>query len=176
VIETRALRASYYVVVRSCAKELIDQELLIPRLGSARLKMALAPMLWKDKDHIGIKQLWEYFCFYIYLPRLKDRDALLRAIQDGISTVVSPTEFAYAEAYDEQTGRYVGLRMGGGRSVVMDSSSVLVKPEVAHAQIEEDDRQRTETGDDTGLPSGASPTALRETATQGSQSRLLAPR
>jgi hypothetical protein len=111
-------------------------------------------VLWKDKDHIGIKQLWEYFCSYIYLPRLKDRDVLLRAIQEGISTVVSSTEFAYAEAYDEQTGRYVGLRMGGGGSVVMDSSSVLVKPEVAQAQIEEEDRRRAETADGTDVPSG----------------------
>jgi hypothetical protein len=74
----------------------------------------------------------QVLCSYIYLPRLKDRDVLLRAIQDGISTVVSFTEFAYAEAYDEQTGRHVGLRVGGG-SVVIDSSSVLVKPDVAQA-------------------------------------------
>jgi hypothetical protein len=93
----------------------------------------------------------EYFCSYIYLPRLKDRDVLLRTIQDGIGTVVSSTEFAYAESYDEQTGRYVGLRMGGGGSLVMDSRGVLLKPEVAQAQIQEEDRQRAETGDATGV-------------------------
>ena len=125
----------------------MNEELLLPALGPARLRMELDRNLWKDEDHVGIKRLWGYLCSFLYLPRLKNSDVLLKAIQDGIDSVISSTEFAYAEAYDEASGRYLGLRMGGGGSVVMDSSSLLVKPEAARLQIEveeEEARERTE--------------------------------
>jgi hypothetical protein len=104
--------------------------------------MELDRTLWRDRPHIGVKQLWEYLCSYLYLPRLKDRDVLLRAIQEGTSTVVASDAFAYAEDYDEERGRYVGLRLGGGGSVVMDSSSLLVKPEVAREQLKAEEKER----------------------------------
>ncbi|MEW6637355.1 MAG: Swt1 family HEPN domain-containing protein [Actinomycetota bacterium] len=126
------------------SKKLVAEELLLPVLGPARLKMELDRKLWRDTDHIGIRQLWEYLCSYLYLPRLKDRDVLLRAIQEGVSTVAASDLFAYAEAYDEETGRYVGLRLGGTGSVVLDSSSVLVKPEVARRQIEAEEQEARE--------------------------------
>ena len=139
------------------SKKLKNEELLLPALGPARLKMELDRNLWREADHLGIKRLWGYLCSFLYLPRLKDSQVLLKAIQDGIDSVVSSTEFAYAEAYDEASGKYLGLRVGGGGSVVMDGSSLLVKPEAARKQIEAEDeeaRLRTEpvsgpSGDDT---------------------------
>ncbi len=136
--DTLAVRAS---------KKLVHEELLLPAFGPARLKMELDRNLWKESDHLGIKRLWGYLCSFLYLPRLKDSEVLLTAIQDGINSVVSSTEFAYAEAYDEESGRYLGLRMGGGGSVVMDGSSLLVKLEAAKEQIEAEEqeaRQRAE--------------------------------
>jgi predicted AAA+ superfamily ATPase len=130
--DTSAVKAS---------RKLLSEELLLPVLGSARLRMELDRTLWRDADHIGTRQLWEYLCSYLYLPRLKEQDVLLRAIQDGISTVTSSEMFAYAGGYDEATGRYVGLRMGGGGSVILDSSSLLVKPEIARRQIEAEERE-----------------------------------
>jgi hypothetical protein len=126
------------------SKKLVNEELLLPALGPARLRMELDRNLWRDADHLSIKRLWGYLCSFLYLPRLKNSDVLLKAIQDGINTVVSSTEFAYAEGYDEETGRYIGLRMGGGGSVVMDSSSLLVKPEAARAQLEAEEREARE--------------------------------
>ena len=51
--------------------------------------MELDRALWRDNDHINTRQLWEYLCSYLYLPRLRDQDVLQRAIQEGISTVAS---------------------------------------------------------------------------------------
>jgi predicted AAA+ superfamily ATPase len=128
------------------SKKLVSEELLLPSLGAARLKMELDRALWRDADHIGVRQLWEYLCSYLYLPRLRDGDVLLRAIQDGISTVAASDLFAYAGGYDEESGMYVGLRTGGGGSVTLDSSSLLVKPEAARAQeeLEEEEASRRE--------------------------------
>lgn len=133
------------------SKKLQTDEALMPTIGAVRLKMALDDYLWRDTDHIGTRQLWEYLCSYLYLPRLKNQDVLLHAIQDGISAVASSDIFAYAGNYDEATGRYTGLRTGGGGSVVIDSTSLLVKPDVALLQeeLEEEEtrqRQREQTG------------------------------
>jgi hypothetical protein len=129
------------------SKRLVAEELLLPGLGPARLRMELDRTLWKDRPHIGIKQLWEYLCSYLYLPRLKDRDVLLRAIQEGMNTVVESDSFAYAEGYNEETTRYVGLRLGGGGSVVMDSNSLLIKPDVAREQDGTEGDGRDDGGD-----------------------------
>ncbi len=121
------------------SKKLVNDELLLPVFGPARLRMELDRTLWRDRDHIGIKELWGHLCSYLYLPRLKDREVLLRAVQEGTSTVVESDSFAYAEGYDDKKGRYVGLRTGGGGSVVMDGSSLLVKPDIARRQVDEED-------------------------------------
>jgi uncharacterized protein len=134
------------IPVVKASRKLVADEALMPVIGPVRLKMALDNYLWRDADHIGTRQLWEYLCSYMYLPRLKDSDVLLRAIQDGISTVAASDLFAYAGGYDEESGMYVGLRTGGDGSVTLDSSSLLVKPEAARAQevLEEEEARRRE--------------------------------
>jgi predicted AAA+ superfamily ATPase len=138
--EVRATGQDHLAVRAS--KKLVTEELLLPVLGPARLRMELDRNLWRDTDHIGTRRLWEYLSSYLYLPRLKNRDVLLRAIQEGTSTVVESDNFAYAEAYDEESGRYLGLRAGGGGSVVLGSNSLLVKPQVARRQVEADEAER----------------------------------
>ena len=115
------------------SKKLVQEESLLTKMGPARLKLVLDNHLWKNADHIGTAKVAEYLASYLYLSRLRDRDVLLDAIQAGISELVCDN-FAYAGRFDEETGRYEGLKLTGGGSVVIDSLSVLVKPEVALAQ------------------------------------------
>lgn len=42
------------------SKKLVNEELLLPVFGPARLRMELDRTLWRDRDHIGIKELWGY--------------------------------------------------------------------------------------------------------------------
>ncbi len=73
------------------------------------------------------------------LPRLKQTDVLLGAIREGVETRLWPQEtFAYADSYDEGRNRYLGLKVGQQVSVLLNASSVLVKPDVAAAQIAAD--------------------------------------
>ena len=116
------------------AKKLIHEESLMTQLGPMRLKMVLDQYLWRDKSHLNTRTLWEYFASYLYLPRLRDSQVLARAIEDGISQTTD--EFGYAGRYDEKTGRYEGLVMGRSAKVVIDSLSVIVKPEVALRELE----------------------------------------
>jgi hypothetical protein len=88
---------------------------------------------------VTVRQLVEDFATYIYLPRLTMPEVLIAAIQDGIASLTWVTEtFAYAERYDEQTQRYVGLRAGERITLTVDDAGVIVKPDIARRQLDAD--------------------------------------
>ena len=113
-------------------------------MGGVRLRTELDRIpLWTG-NHVGIKQLCEYMARYLYLPRLRDEQVLLAAIQDGAASLMWQSDtFAYAEGWDEQRQRYQGLRAAQAIRVVVDDRSLLVKPEAALAQFDKD-RQAAE--------------------------------
>ena len=122
------------------SKKLKSDELLITGFAGTRLRMELDRIpLWRG-NHVAIKQLVEDFARYIYLPRLKDPSVLLGAIRDGLALLLWRNEsFGYADSFDEAAGRYLGLR--GGQSVFLvdsDAPGLLVKPDVACKQIDEE--------------------------------------
>ncbi len=119
------------------AKKLKSEELLMPALGDVRLRHELDRVpLWRG-NHVGVKQLAEDMAKYLYLPRLRDDDVLLAAIREGVAPRLIPSEtFAYAERWDEQKKRYVGLCVGRKIRVLLEGESVVVKPDMAEAQFE----------------------------------------
>ena len=124
-------------------KRLRSEEALITEYSGVRLRMDLDRVpLWRD-DHVGLKQLWSDYSQYLYLPRLRDSKVMLDAVRSGIGLLTwSADAFAYASAFDEETGRYSGLVGGENGAVVLDATSVLVKPGIAARQMEEE-RLRT---------------------------------
>jgi predicted AAA+ superfamily ATPase len=122
------------------SKKLRNDELLLPGFAPTRLRMELDGIpLWRG-NHVSVKQLVDDFARYTYLPRLKYPAVLLAAIQDGLSLLLWQQEsFAYADSYDEATGRYRGLRYGSLVSLTESNfSGLLVKPEIAYKQYEAD--------------------------------------
>lgn len=118
------------------AKKLKNEECLLVQMGAIRLRTELDRVpLWSG-NHVGIKQLCEYMARYLYLPRLRDEQVLIAAIQEGVSSLIWAETFAYAEGYDEQRKRYQGLRSGHAARIVIDDRTVLVRPEAAIAQSE----------------------------------------
>jgi predicted AAA+ superfamily ATPase len=116
------------------SKKLVSDEGLLPELGPARLDRELQKYIWNGKNHLLLKDLWEYLNRYTYLPRLKNRDVLAKTVQAAIGGML-PGPFAYAERWDEAKGTYAGLAISGAASVpvVIDSESVIVKPDIAEA-------------------------------------------
>lgn len=117
------------------SRKLVTDEALIPRYSGVRLSMDLnATPLWRG-DHVELKELWNDYSQYLYLPRLRDSNVLARAIEEGVSaTTWDPDTFAYAGRIDAD-GHYVGLVTGKIPDVHIDSSAVLVKPEAARRQM-----------------------------------------
>ncbi len=141
------------------AKKLKNEELLMVQLGGVRLRHELDRVpLWRG-NHVSIKQLAEDVARYLYLPRVRDEDVLLAAIREGLERLTWQSEtFAYAEGWDEARGRYKGLKAGGATRVLVDAESLLVKPDVAAAQMEADRRQVQPAGDANGGAGGTAAT------------------
>ena len=120
------------------SKKLRSEELLVPALAGTRLRMELDRVPLWGGNHVEIRQLADHFARYLYLPRLAGPEILIRAIQDGLGLLLWTDEsFAYADAFDEATSRYRGLRCG--REVPLlspESDGLLVKPAAAIAQQE----------------------------------------
>ena len=136
------------------ARKLLSDEAAIKTWAPALLRMELDRVLWKDANHIEVKQLWGYLCSYCYLPRLASFEVLEDAIVRGSS---SDEFFGIARGLSD--GRYVDLSLGVSRARV-DGSDLLVKPGVARAQFEADEQRAREEAarrEATGEPVGIVP-------------------
>jgi len=153
--ETIRLSGQDPLAVRA-SKRLQKEELLLKGMAGTRLRMELDRVpLWRY-DHVAVQQLAEDFAQYPYLPRLMDSSVLIGAIKDGVSLLTWATDaFAFADSFDEDAGRYRGLR--GGQHIPLSDGNLqglVVKPDVARKQmnaVNEDEDSETDStlpGDD----------------------------
>jgi predicted AAA+ superfamily ATPase len=121
------------------SKRLRNDELLVLNLGASTLRMEMDKVpLWRG-NHVEIRQLVEDFGRYLYLPRLQSSTVLVNAIRAGLALLTWEQDaFAYAEGYDESASRYRGLRSGVQIPLTADDAGLLVRPEVARRQIDQE--------------------------------------
>jgi len=124
------------LAVRASKKLKSDGRLDVRMAGTVLRRELDRIPLWRG-DQVSLKQLTDDFATYVYLARLKTPEVLLEAVREGIASLNWSLEgFAYADAWDEQKGRYLGLRAGPEASLPGGPQGVLVKPEVAAEQLE----------------------------------------
>ena len=168
--EALAVRAS---------KKLKNDELLITSFAATRLRMELDGIpLWRG-NHVAVKQLIEDFARYVYLPRLKDPSVLIGAIRSGLPSLVWMQDtFAFADSYDEEAGRYRGLRCG--EALALDdgeTQGLLVKADVACKQMDLEKSQRAADTMAFGMTAGKeSPVAVTGAAADTAKAESLAPK
>lgn len=75
------------------SKKLAAEEGPLVELGPSRLDRDLQKYIWNDKLRLSLKDLREYLNRYIYLPRLKGQDVLVRAVQAAVNGML-PGPFA----------------------------------------------------------------------------------
>jgi hypothetical protein len=139
-LQTIRLASGHDTLAVRVSKKLKNDELLLTGFAGTLLRMELDRVpLWRG-NHVAVKQLAEDFARYPYLPRLKDSAVLVGAIRDGVALLTWQEEsFAFADSFDDTPGRYRGLR--GGQLIPLadaDSPGLLVKGEVARAQLDTD--------------------------------------
>jgi predicted AAA+ superfamily ATPase len=137
--EVSRVTGSDPLAVRASRKLRSDMLLLINFAPTMlRLELDRIP-LWRG-NHVPIRQLVEDFARYLYLPRLREPAVLLQTIMNGLGLLTWAQEsFALADSYDEESGRYRGLRSGDLFTLTdAHTPELLVKPDVAFRQLEAD--------------------------------------
>ena len=180
-IELQAIRlaSGHDALAVRVSKKLKNDELLLTGFAGTLLRMELDRVpLWRG-NHVAVKQLAEDFARYPYLPRLKDSAVLVGAIRDGVALLTWQEEsFAFADSFDETTGRYRGLR--GGQLVALadaDSPGLLVKGDVARAQLDADrGKVPADGGTGThGTRDGGATTTTQQTTEAGASKPVVTP-
>ena len=93
---------------------------------------------------------------------LQTSTVLQDAIRAGLALLTWQQDaFAYAEGYDESAERYRGLRSAVQITVTADDAGLLVRPEVARRQIDQETAPPVPVGGDVGdgKSQGTGPTA-----------------
>ena len=141
-------------ILARASKKLAGDGALLAEIGPDNLNRNLENYIWNENNHLFLKDLWEYLSRYTYLPRLKGRDTLIKAVQAAVGGIL-PGPFAYAERYDETSDSYAGLAIQGPASaaVIIDDNSVIIRPDVAEAHRSRSQPPGvTDTDDDSAAP------------------------
>ncbi|WP_170364042.1 DUF499 domain-containing protein [Ruegeria arenilitoris] len=152
-------------ILARVSKKLASDGALLPEIGPDNLNRNLEKYIWQGKPHLNLKDLWEYLNRYTYLPRLKSRETLTKAVQAAISGML-PGPFAYAERFDSQESAYAGLSIDKSANplVTIDSESIIIRPEVAEAHRPAVTGEPTPTGQEpasTGTSGGGQKPGMR---------------
>jgi predicted AAA+ superfamily ATPase len=130
------------LAVRAGAK-LRNEELLITKFGGVNLRHVLNTLLagqWNEHHYVRLRELWEWFAKYPYLPRLRDSSVLEGAIGDGAANLLWRSEtFAYG-AVREESGEYRGVVAGRQGETPITSNSVAVDGSVLPDPLPGEDR------------------------------------
>jgi hypothetical protein len=118
------------VYAKSCVK---GDGIIKETLGGETLSTRLRELWPGDQPHLPVSEVAAWFASYVYLPKLRDRVVLETAIRDAVARL--DPAFAYANAFDAVSGRYVGLLWQKAPSEPLPSTAVLVHPDVALLQL-----------------------------------------
>ena len=118
-------------------RKLTSEEHLMGTYSAPRLKLDMERFnLWQGRPHLEIRQLWDYFCQYPYLPRLKNQRCLLKAIETVFEGHMLLDKFGYAEGINSTTENYVGLIAEAGQPFSASLNGLIVHPDSAQNALE----------------------------------------
>jgi len=125
-----------------------------PSLLRLQLDGVLAPR-WED-GHVTAGDLWEDYARYVYLPRLAGSSVVLDAVKLGPSSLTWESD-GFATADTVEDGTYRGLTRGQHAAVVT-RQTLVVRPDVAKRQAQDDGTEREDGGDTETGSGGETPT------------------
>ena len=130
-------------------KKLVKEDLLRVQIVPAAVRHDLDSKLHRvwNQGRIRVGDLWDYYTKYPYLPRLRDKSVLMRAIEDVVVDIAWTKQgFALANDYDAGSGEFGGLVVPLEDSAPpITDDTFLVAPHVASAQrAREDEAKKTD--------------------------------
>lgn len=123
------------------SRKAVAQSAIYGAFSGSELSMKLNDIpLWRG-NHVSVKVLLDDFAKYLYLPRLAELLLLRSAMEEGANLATWQYDtFAFADAFNDQTGRYSGLTDGVTIKAIipLQSNGYLVRSAVAKAQHDAD--------------------------------------
>jgi predicted AAA+ superfamily ATPase len=106
--------------------------------------------VWQaSQSHVAVRQLRDWFAQFPYLSKLREPQVLAKAISVALNR--TDTKYAIADRFDEAKGEYVDLKLPPKLvQIDLNSEMVLVRREVAEAQLAKETRRLPETPEPTG--------------------------
>jgi len=121
------------------SEKCVQEDLLANQLGARAIRDKLNAFLWRERSHVQVRELVDWCRKYLYLPRVTTDQVILDALVNAQAAMSGETTFHLADAIDEATSRYSGLRpQQASSSQLPNLNSLIVKDEVAQAQIAAD--------------------------------------
>ena len=115
------------------AEKFSSSEMLLKSLGHEKLKNLLDKFIWRERDAVNLKQLWEYFTTYYYMPRLTDKNVLLETVRKGV------VEKTFALSNDDDLTHE--LKFGDMFNGEISMESFIVKSSVAQKLLAEENKR-----------------------------------
>jgi predicted AAA+ superfamily ATPase len=117
--------------------------LIVSHLGV--LDNDLGKVWQQDQPHLAVRWLRDCFAQFPYLSKLRDPQVLAKAVSEGLAR--ADAKYALADRFDDTKGEYVGLKVSRLTEVTLNSDAVLVRREVADAQLAKHGRGHVGPGD-----------------------------
>jgi uncharacterized protein len=125
-VEAFALNTAGRSVGNELERVATENELVITGWSPIHLRTKMTELYWKDGQPAALAAtFWEDSLRYLYLPRLKDRDVLSRAILDGAGS----KDF-FGTAYGQSDGKYDGFKLGD-KDIQIYDTLLLIEPNAA---------------------------------------------
>jgi hypothetical protein len=125
-VEAFPLNTAGGPVGRELERVAVENELVITTWSPIHLRAKLKELYWKDgQPAVLASTFWEDTLRYLYLPRLKNHDVLLQAIQAGAAS-----QDFFGSAYGQTSGKYEGFQYGSG-FIQIDDTLLLIEPSAA---------------------------------------------
>lgn len=109
----------------------VKEEAVLKEYSPYLLGLDMHNLLWGNRDHVPVSELAADYEQYCYLRRFANEGVLLESIASGVAR---RDQFAYADGYDDENRRYIGL-MIGERPIVSVRAGLVVRRERALEQL-----------------------------------------
>lgn len=112
-----------------------EADFVISRLGKASLTDRLRDLWPSEQPHLSVDQVKDWFFEFPYMERLRDDQVLADALADALVDL-DERNVAFGIASAEQDGKYSDLKFNQSAVVRFGSGQLLVRREVAEAQLQ----------------------------------------
>ena len=135
LFEYKSLSGTKGSLGERASEKCIQEDFIFETLGARLIRDRMNDFLWKNKNHLQVRELIDWSRKYLYLPRITIDQVIINSLVNPMAALSGETTFYLADNYDESTNIYDGLRPQASSSTNLPSlNSFIVKNEVGETQ------------------------------------------